>query len=369
MPADNAKLESAPDGPADRIPFAAAAENLSATDLVRAVETLRGGGQANTAELLYEAWIDGNPSDPLLFAVLFNYSVALADAGKLGPAKESLVRAIALNGDFVPAFINLGRLCERQGDVRQAVEYWSSVRAKLGQVNGSAVGYKTTALNQSARVLETAGQDQLAEGMLKESLDIDCHQSEVIRHWVALRQRQCKWPVIVPSERTSSRALTVGMSPLSMAIYADDPMRQLAHSYNYNKEEIGFLDSRTPPSVPNRSGPLRIGYLSSDLREHAVGYLLSDVFALHDRNAVAVSAYYCGPPSADSLHLRFKASADHWTDISGLDDVSAARRIAEDGIQILVDLNGYMGLPRFGGRFRYAAFFTECISSNSIGLL
>ena len=26
-------------------------------------------------------------------------------------------------------------------------------------------------------------------------------------------------------------------------------------------------------------------------------------------------------------------------------------------------------LTRFGGRFRYAAFFTECISSNSIGLL
>jgi hypothetical protein len=26
-------------------------------------------------------------------------------------------------------------------------------------------------------------------------------------------------------------------------------------------------------------------------------------------------------------------------------------------------------LTRFGGRFRYAAFFMECISSNSIGLL
>ena len=28
-----------------------------------------------------------------------------------------------------------------------------------------------------------------------------------------------------------------------------------------------------------------------------------------------------------------------------------------------------LGLTRFGVRFRYAAFFTECISSNSIGLL
>ena len=29
----------------------------------------------------------------------------------------------------------------------------------------------------------------------------------------------------------------------------------------------------------------------------------------------------------------------------------------------------HVELTRFGGRFRYAAFFTECISSNSIGLL
>jgi hypothetical protein len=29
----------------------------------------------------------------------------------------------------------------------------------------------------------------------------------------------------------------------------------------------------------------------------------------------------------------------------------------------------HLELTRFGGRFRYAAFFTECISSNSIGLL
>jgi hypothetical protein len=28
-----------------------------------------------------------------------------------------------------------------------------------------------------------------------------------------------------------------------------------------------------------------------------------------------------------------------------------------------------LGLTRFGGRFGYAAFLTECISSNSIGLL
>jgi len=218
------------------------------------------------------------------------------------------------------------------------------VLGKLAEITGPSVGYKTTALNQTARVLEAAGQDEAAEAMLKESMEIDSHQTEVVQHWVALRQRQCKWPVIVPpSERVSRNGLTVDMSPLSMAIHADDPMLQLAHARNYNRVEVGRVDGPPVASATpaRRSGPLRIGYLSSDLREHAVGYLMRDVFALHDRSAVDVFAYYCGADASDPLHLRFKASAGHWTPIAGMDDATAARRIADDGIHILVDLNGY----------------------------
>jgi hypothetical protein len=39
------------------------------------------------------------------------------------------------------------------------------------------------------------------------------------------------------------------------------------------------------------------------------------------------------------------------------------------GESIDMSRQAQLGLTRFGGRFRYAAFFTECISSNSIGLL
>jgi len=90
-----------------------------------------------------------------------------------------------------------------------------------------------------------------------------------------------------------------------------------------------------------QAGKLRIGYLSSDLREHAVGHLMAEVFSLHDRSKVEVFAYYCGIPANDPMHAAFKSSADHWVSISEMDDVSAAKRIAADGIDILVDVNGY----------------------------
>jgi predicted O-linked N-acetylglucosamine transferase (SPINDLY family) len=56
---------------------------------------------------------------------------------------------------------------------------------------------------------------------------------------------------------------------------------------------------------------------------------------------VETFAYYCGPPSPDPLHAHFKSTADHFTPVSELDDHAAALRMQKDGIQILVDLNGY----------------------------
>ena len=139
------------------------ARNLSVPDLIRTTETLKQSGQANSVETLYATWIQHNQDNPLLYAVLFNYSVTLSDSGKLNPARECLERAIALNPDFIQAYINLGRVYERLGNAGLAVIQWSAALGKMTAVNGSAITHKTMLLNQSARALETANQDESAD--------------------------------------------------------------------------------------------------------------------------------------------------------------------------------------------------------------
>ena len=170
------------------------ARNFSVAELIRTTETFKQSGQLNSQQTLYATWIEHNQDNPLLHAVLFNYSVTLADAGKLAPARECLERAIALNPGFMPAYINLGRVYERLGLVGLAVVQWSALLAQLAPLTGAALSHKTMALNQSARALETANQDEAAENMLRQSLEIAPHQREVAQHFVALRQRQCEWP-------------------------------------------------------------------------------------------------------------------------------------------------------------------------------
>lgn len=317
--------------------------DLSVTDLIRTADTLKSSGQNGSVVQLYAAWVQANATHPLLYAVLFNYSVVLTEVGALTGARDVLQQAVKLNPEFMPAYINLGRVYERLGQVGPALAEWSAALTRLAPLTGSALSYKTTALNQSARLLEALNQDEAAENFLRQSLELDPQQREVAQHYLALRQRQCEWPVVVPWERVPAETLLAGMSPLSAAAYTDDPLFQLALAWFYNKKDVGSpagAYSDWPHALVNK-GRLRIGYLCSDFREHALGHLLAEVPGLHDRHKVEVFVYYCGPKAQDPLHENFKAKAEHWMDISEWDDTAAARRMTTDGIQILVDLNGY----------------------------
>jgi len=142
--------------------------------------------------------------------------------------------------------------------------------------------------------------------------------------------------------------------------------RALAAQPNYNTAFLGLLiastyrDDLTPqalrslheafgkyvprphhqaPKSMTASGPLRIGYLSADLRNHPVGESILPVLHHHDR---AVFSPYCYAEirRPDAVTAKCKAAADGWRDISGMSDAEVAATIRADGIHLLVFLAG-----------------------------
>lgn len=317
-------------------------EDWTLSDLIAHAERQSHQGQPGIAAALYKTWIARHPGHEWLHAAYFNYSVALAKAGDRLGAINATRECLRIRPDFQPPYINLGRLLEDEGRAGDAVMQWKALIDQLGGINGSALRNKLTALEQLARVLEAHFLDGPAEECLRLSLDISLAQPSVIQHYIALRQRQCKWPAADGWEGVKPEALMAGISPLSLANASDDPLFQLARAGSYYRELVGDVEPRPWPNArDNADGKLRIGYVSSDLREHAVGFAMTDVFELHDRSKVEVFAYYCGIDREDDIRGRIRASADHWIDINPLTDEQAAERIRADGIDILVDLNGY----------------------------
>lgn len=339
--------------------------------LVGAAERLAGVDNGELSRLLYQTWIEINPNDPLIHLVNFNLSLALVNAGDLEGAKAALQAAIKVSPQFHAAHINLGFVYERQGLAGEAVSQWNQVVATLEPVTRDAIGHKALALKQIGRMFKAAGQLASAEQALRQCLALDPEQRDVLQHWISLRQQLCRWPTLVPLEAMDRKRILRGISPLSVGSHTDDPMFQLAVAADSIRVEVGLPDKsfaavheRRRATDPNRER-LKIGYLSSDFREHAVGYLAADVLGLHDRSKVEVFAYYSfeKPASTDLLFHNFQVTADHWTDLHGLTDDAAAARIVADGIDILVDLNGHT----MGSRTRMLAMRPAPIIANWLG--
>ena len=320
-------------------------QQSSIVDLFTEADKLTRSEAPQKAADLYKSWIARNGSNQLLHAVYFNYAVALSKLGDHAGAINALRASISLKPDFYPPYINLGRALEDTGQLGSAVTEWLALVNSLPNVNGDFVKHKLMALQQLGRVLEATNNDGAAEDALRQSLEINASQSEVVQHWIALRQRQCRWPIVEGWEHVEAKALIRHISPLSLANLADDPMFQLGRAYRYARDTIGIPIAPGRPGVANpkrrASGKLRIGYVSSDLREHAVGFGMTDVFEMHDREQFEIYAYYCGISRSDPTQSRIKGSVDGWCDINGLSDQQAAHKIAEDRIDILIDVNGY----------------------------
>jgi predicted O-linked N-acetylglucosamine transferase (SPINDLY family) len=88
-------------------------------------------------------------------------------------------------------------------------------------------------------------------------------------------------------------------------------------------------------------GRLRLGYLSCDFHQHATALLLVELLEAHDHARVELFAYSYGADDGRGMRQRLERSFEHFSDITALPDIAAARAIHADGIDILIDLKGY----------------------------
>jgi predicted O-linked N-acetylglucosamine transferase (SPINDLY family) len=316
-------------------PAAAHARHLPIGELLARAQVLQAAGQPAQAAALYGDWIEHNES-PLLHVACFNWGTTLSAAGQEAAAAAAYERALKHSPGFVPALLNLGHLRERRGDVEGALAAWREV------IDGSAAPeHRLHGLNNSARLLEIQRRLPEAEALMRQSLELDANQPDVVQHYVHVRQKQCAWPAAAPVGEVTPNQFLLGTSLLAMMGLDDDPALQLLAATRFVHAKVPKPPAQPLwPSGPRREGRIRIGYLSGDLHMHAVGLLTAELFELHDRQRFEVIAFDWTPESTQPLRQRLLASFDQHVRLGGVDDTTAARLIAQAGIDVLVDLQG-----------------------------
>lgn len=321
------------------------AAGMGALELMALASQVEALGEETLLEL-YRVWVEQHADDPLSPVIRFNQGIALAQAGRTAEACIAYIEAINRNRQLFPAYINLASAYEKLNRNDLAIQIHEELQRQLALITSETIKQKALSLVQLGRIRIAEGDLDTAEKHLLESLAIHPQQPDILMHLFDQRLKQCEWPPLAMQTAIPHTEFLKNMAPLTVAAYSNDPFLQLAISYAYSSKVI------KPPQQPIRPQQeypgyrepgrrLRIGYLSSDLYGHAIGSLMSDIFGLHDRQQVEIVAYYYGPDRTDHFQARIRQGVDRWVDINALSDQDAAQRIADDGIDILVDVNGH----------------------------
>jgi predicted O-linked N-acetylglucosamine transferase (SPINDLY family) len=321
---------------------------MTLAELMGKASELQSQGRAEEAQALYGDWIAHDKSAARTVAC-FNRATILTALGRDGEARDCYQQALNLQPNFAPAWLNMGHLQERAGEVDRALACWKQVHAPETGAPAAALEHQLHALNQSARLLEQVKRLPEAEAMMRRSLLIKADQPDVIQHYVHIRQKQCNWPVYEPVGGVTPNQFMMGTSALAAMGLHDDPAMQLLSAMRFVNDKVP-KPAAAPLhlSMPPRTGKVRIGYLSGDLHHHAVGLLTAEMFELHDRSRFEIHAFCWTPESGSPQRQRILKALDHHVRLAGVDDVTAAKLIAQAGIDVLVDLQGLTSGARPG---------------------
>ena len=309
--------------------------------------------------------------DPANAAAGNNLARTLALQGRLEQAREQYLAALRVAPGFTAAHEGLASVCLALGRVGEAINHLRATlqaepdnRNALSALAGAlfeagqldeaeAAAQRVCALDPSAaaayatlaNVYIVSGQLDRAIAALESGyartdasslLGMLTYQLRQACDWTKWR---AAWDKMAP-EFEQSAALG---SPFWLLCEPTTAQQQLAYTRRWAESRFKSITpgARAPGVAPRQHPRLRIGYLSSDLQEHAAAYLIAEVLELHDRERFEVFAYSHGPDDRGAMRRRLCAACEHFIDIAWEPDDIAAQRIRGDALDILVDLKGY----------------------------
>ena len=270
---------------------------------------LKGLGQFEDAKASYRRVLEIKPD---LVDAHYNLGVVLQHLGQLDDAAASYRRALEIKPDFAAACGNLG-----------------NVQWTLGKLDDAAASYRRVlrinpddvrAHSNLGVVLQDLGRLDDSVASYRRALDIQPDRSDA-----------CSGLLFCLSHRDEIGSEALFAEHCRFGEQFETPLRASWPEHGNTRD-------------PTRC--LQIGFVSADLRNHPVGFFVEPLLArLAMHSTLSLHAYY-NHAVEDVATKRLRGHFSQWHAIAHLSDAALARKIADDGIDILIDLSGHTSANR-----------------------
>jgi protein O-GlcNAc transferase len=116
---------------------------------------------------------------------------------------------------------------------------------------------------------------------------------------------------------------------------------QCARNFTYHMHPPSPASLWSAQAARERNDRIRIAYISGDLREHALSYLMTGVFEQHDRDRFQIIGVSFGPPAATPFGARVLNSLDLFVEVKDKSQREVAQLLYDMKIDVAVDLMGH----------------------------
>jgi protein O-GlcNAc transferase len=264
---------------------------------------LSNAGNNNEAVTLFKKALNISPNH---VNILTNYSATLNAQGEFEAAIDTGLKAITIQPDFTDAYNNLGNAYLSAGKLSEAIINLKKA-VELQPLNARAHNNLGNAL-----------------------LDTGCPEDAIKSYKKALS--------LDPSHLRTHSNFIYCYQYLSTGNFSE--LNQYLQDWNQRHGQTGIFSSQKFIDNKNSRQRLRLGFVSSDLRRHPVGYFLIGVLENLSSDQFEIFCY-ADHHEGDDLTKRFERASDRWTNCYNNTNFQLDSKIRQDKVDILFELSGH----------------------------
>ena len=325
------------------------------------------------AVIYYERSLEINPE---YYQALNNFGLALF---KLNRHSESLTyfdRAYLLNEYFLDCLINKGEALKELKRYEESlacnqrvltmnpeyVEAWSNQGLVLNELKryDEAMAHYDKALSLKPDYHEAWSNKGVTLSELKRYDETMAHYDKALSlkpdiDWAFgdlryTKMKICSWSGLAESLRDISKKVVANekvAQPFPLLALNDDTLLHKKSSEIYIQSRYPFNPTLELIRKHAINEKIRIGYFSTDFKNHPVALLIAELFETHDRNRFEIYAFSL-ENATDEMRGRLVMAFDRFIDAESMSDVEIAQASRGLSIDIAVDLTGFTQNSRTG---------------------
>jgi predicted O-linked N-acetylglucosamine transferase (SPINDLY family) len=310
-----------------------------------------------------------------------NLGIALKEQGHAEAAIASYRRALELRPGYAEAHNNLGAAWNDQGNHDAAIacfrraleqrpdlaEFHNSLGVALkeqGKRDAAIACYRRTlelkpdyaeAHNNLGIALGDQEKRDAAIACYRRAVELNPNHGAALGSLVHELQHLCAWEELPRLSQRLTQLLDedppnpLVSPPAPFVVLAlstpTTALQQLRSAQRWTERKFKTGAARDCSAAfrqrSHRKPTTSVGYLSADFHAHATAWLIAELIEKHDRRRVTVCGYSYGPDDRSPMRRRLVEAFDRFVDLRDVSFPEAARRIAADEVDILVDLKGH----------------------------